>query len=126
MSEKYLDGAQIGACFEHMRGETVPERVRRYMLLDTGLLGCVSDSVPDDLFGNGHISPPIVHHAWEQISLGLHPAPVLSQSLQKLGSQQNIAIAAALALMDMNDHALTVDVGDLQVAQLGSSQPGCI
>ena len=24
MSEKHLDGAQIGTCFEHMRGETVP------------------------------------------------------------------------------------------------------
>jgi len=24
VSEKHLDGAQIGACFEHMRGETVP------------------------------------------------------------------------------------------------------
>src|SRR5271165_4419594 len=28
--------------------------------------------------------------------------------------------------MDMNDHASTVDVGDLQVTQLGSSQSGCI
>src|ERR1035438_538954 len=126
MSEKYLDGAQIGACFEHMRGETVPERVRRYVLLDTGLLGCVGHSVPDDLFGNGHISPPIVQHTWKQVGLGFHPAPVLSQSVQKLGGQQNIAIAAALALMDMNYHAFAVDVGDLQVTQLGSSQPGRI
>src|SRR5580658_1219243 len=28
--------------------------------------------------------------------------------------------------MNMNDHPLTVDVGDLQVTQLGSSQPSCI
>ena len=83
-------------------------------------------SRPDDLLSDRHIGPPVVHHAWEQVGLGLHPAPVLSQSLQKLGSQQNIAIAAALALMDMNDHAFAVDVGDLQVTQLGSSQPGCI
>jgi hypothetical protein len=28
--------------------------------------------------------------------------------------------------MDMNDHALAVDVGDLEVAQLGPAQAGCI
>src|ERR1700733_13594478 len=28
--------------------------------------------------------------------------------------------------MDMNDHAFAIDIGHLQVAQLGSSQPGCI
>jgi hypothetical protein len=98
----------------------------RYVLLDAGLLGCMGNSVPDDLLGDGHICPPVVHHTWEQIGLRLHPAPVLSQSLQKLRGQQNIAIAAALALMDMNDHAFTVDVGDLQVTQLRSSQPGRI
>src|ERR1017187_536615 len=109
-----------------MRGETVPQRMGRYMLLDAGLRGCLSHSRPNDLLRDGHISPPIVHHAWEQVCLGLHPAPVLSQSLQTVGGQQNIAIAAALALMDMNDHAFAVDVGHLQVTQLGSSQPRCI
>ena len=34
--------------------------------------------------------------------------------------------SSALALMDMNDHTFAVDIGDLQVTQLGSSQPGCI
>ena len=126
MSEKHLDGAQIGAGFQHVRGETVPQRMRRYVLLDAGLLGGLATACPDDLLGDGHISPPVLHRAWEQIGLGLHPAPVLAQSLQKLRGQQNIAIAAALALMDMNDHAFAVDVGDLQVTQLGPAQPGCI
>ena len=86
VSEKYLDGTQIGACFQHMCGETVPERVGRYVFGDTGLLGCVGDSLPDDLLSDRHIGPPVVHHAWEQVGLGLHPEPVLSESLQKLGS----------------------------------------
>src|ERR1700722_18881461 len=34
--------------------------------------------------------------------------------------------SSPFALMDMNDHAFTVDVGDLQVTQLSSSQPGRI
>jgi len=96
--EKHLDGAQIGACFKHMRGETVSQRMGRYVLLDAGLLGCLCHSRPNDLLSNRHVSPPVVYHAWEQVGLGLHPAPVLSQSVQKLGSQQNIAIAAGLGL----------------------------
>src|ERR1017187_2799714 len=126
MSEKYLDGAQIGPCFEHMRGETVPERVRRYVLLNTGLLGCVGDSIPDDLLRDGHICPPVLHCAWKQKGLWLHPAPILAQGLQQLRGQHDVTVSAALALADMNDHPFAVDVGDLQATQLGSSQPGCI
>ena len=38
-----------------------------------------------------------------------------AESVQQLGAQKNIAVPAALALVDMNDHALAVDVADLQV-----------
>ena len=126
MSEKNLDGAQVGAGFQHVRCETMSQRMRRYVLGDAGTLGGLVHSLPDDLLRNGHISPPALHRTWEQIGLGLHPAPVLAQGLQQLRGQQHVAIAAALALTDMNDHALAVDVGDLEVAQLGPAQPGCI
>src|SRR5260370_10476452 len=48
--------------------------------------------------------------------VGLHPAPVDAQSLQQLGAQRNLAVAAALALVNANHHALTVDVLYLQPA----------
>ena len=38
------------------------------------------------------------------------------------GVEQNVAVSAALALVDMDDHPLAVNVGDLEVAQLGSPQ----
>ena len=82
--------------------------------------------LPDDLLCNGHICPPALHRTWEQIGLGLHPAPVLAQSLQQLRGQQHVAITATLALTHMNDHALAVDIGDLEVAHLGPAQAGCI
>jgi hypothetical protein len=34
--------------------------------------------------------------------------------------------SATLALAHVNDHALAVDIGDLEVAHLGSAQTGCI
>lgn len=54
------------------------------MLLDAGLLGCFIHSRPNNLFGNGHISPLVVHHAWKQVGLGLHPAPVTVPELENV------------------------------------------
>ena len=56
----------------------------------------------------------------------LHPAPVLAQGLQQLRGQQDVAVTATLALANMNDHAFAVDIGDLEVAQFGPAQAGCI
>jgi transposase len=126
MTEKNLDGAQVGAGFQHMSRETMPQAVRRHMLGDACTLGGLAYCLPDDLLCNGNICPPTLHRTGEQIGLGLHPAPILAQSLQKLRGQQHVTIAATLALAHMNDHALAVDVGDLEVAHLGPPQARCI
>lgn len=75
-TEKNLDGAQVDASFQHMRGEAMPQRMRRYMLGDPGTLGCLVHRLPDDLLCDGNVGPPALHRPWEQVSLGLHPAPV--------------------------------------------------
>src|ERR1019366_2776900 len=126
MAKQNLDGAQVGAGFQHMSCETMPQAVRRYVLGDAGTLGGLVYRLPDDLFRNRDIGPPSLHRTWEQIGLGLHPAPILAQSLQQLGGQQDIAVAGSLALANVNDHALAVDVGDLEMAHLGSAQARCI
>ena len=38
MSEQYLDHANIDVLLQEMRGKAVPERVRRYVLVDPGRL----------------------------------------------------------------------------------------
>src|SRR5208337_2224951 len=126
VSEKNLNGAQVGAGFQHVCCEAVPQSVRRYMLSDPGTLGGLVHGLPDDLLCNGHVGSPALHRTWEQVGLGLHPAPVLAQSLQQLRSQQHIAVPATLALAYMNDHTLAVDIGDREMAQLGPAQAGCI
>jgi hypothetical protein len=74
MSQQHLDGAQIGARFEHVRCETVPQRVRKYVLADAGTPGGVVHGLPDNLLCNRYVGPPAFHRTWKQIGLGLDPA----------------------------------------------------
>jgi len=94
VAEKHLDGAQVGASFQHVRREAVSQRMRRYVLGDAGTLGGLVHSLPDDLLCNRHIGSPALNRPGEKIGLGLHPAPVLAQGLQQLRGQQHIAVAA--------------------------------
>ena len=47
--------------------------------------------------------------------LAFQPAPVDAQSIEQLRAEHDIAVLAALAAPNMNDHAPTVDIADLQV-----------
>src|ERR1035441_3544396 len=98
VSKKYLDGAQVGTGFQHVCCEAMSKRMRRYVLGNAGTLGSLVYSLPDNLLRNGYVGPPALHRTWEKIGLGLHPAPVLTRSLQQLRSQHYVAITATLAL----------------------------
>ena len=76
---------------------------------------------PGHLVGDGDIGPPAVHGSGEKVSLGLHPPPVHAQGLEQLLAEWDIAVMAAFSMVNMNDHALAVDVADLQPAQLGTA-----
>jgi hypothetical protein len=49
MSQQQLNGAQVGAGFEKMRGPTVSNQMGRYMLANTGPLGGLVAGQPYDL-----------------------------------------------------------------------------
>ncbi len=42
------------------------------------------------------------------------PAPVLAQFVKQLGAKHDIPVFAAFSSLDVNHHALTVDIADLQ------------
>jgi hypothetical protein len=46
---------------------------------------------------------------------GLTPAPVEAQQLQQLGGQHDLTRELALALADVDDHPLAINVSDLQI-----------
>ena len=53
MTEQNLNGAQIGAGFEQMRGPTVAQCVRRNALANAGLLSGFTARQPYRLVGDG-------------------------------------------------------------------------
>jgi hypothetical protein len=50
------------------------------------------------------------------------PMPVLAQFFEQLGTEQDIAVFAALSSADMNHHALAVDIADFQVCYFSTLQ----
>ena len=52
--------------------------------------------------------------------------PVGAQDNEQLRREQDVAISAALALFNPDQHAAAVDVGDFQMHDLGYSEPGGI
>src|SRR5487761_2127768 len=124
MAKQNLDGAQVCAGFKHVGREAMSKQMGRHPLTYAGALASLVHGLPHDLRSNGLISPPVVHRTWEQVGPWLHPPPVLTKSLQQRGTQQDIAVPAALALADANDHAVAVDIGDLQMAKLRAADAG--
>jgi hypothetical protein len=52
--------------------------------------------------------------------------PTIGQEVERLGRQHDIAVLAALGLLDANDLLRTVDMFDLQPDQLAGAQPAAI
>ena len=55
----------------------------------------------------------VKQHANREPPLGLVHSPPVAQDLQQLWGKHDIAIHPAFALLDSDDHSLTIDIGDL-------------
>src|SRR6266481_3483855 len=86
--------------------------------MDAGL----PNGLPDNLLADGLVCTPAVYRTRKQVSLGLHPAVVLTERWQQGLAQRDFPVDAAFALDDAKYHALAVYVADLQPAQLGPAQ----
>ena len=99
----------------------MPRRVWRDALggagLAAGLPAGPSGSVPAEVAAGDH--------AGEQpLACGPHAPPVVAQSLQQARGEHDVAVLAALALLDADHHELAVDVGRAQADGLGDSKFG--
>ena len=56
----------------------------------------------------------------------LAPAPVGPQCLEQRRAQRQIAVLAALAFDHVDDHALAVDVGELQPRNFAAAHAGAV
>ena len=100
------------------------QRVRMHLFFDARSLRGMTAGLPNHFRGNRLIAA-MVPVAWKQPHawLALEPVPVLAELVEQLWAQQDIAIFAALATLDMNDHALAVDVGDFQARESARRSP---
>src|SRR5271167_1278211 len=72
--------------------------------------------VPHDFIGDGALWLNRLNPAGKQVNAWLVPAstPILSQGLEQLRGERQIAVARSLPLMHVNDHQGGVDIADLQ------------
>src|ERR1019366_2040133 len=125
MAYQDLNGAQIRARLEKMRGEAVTQRVGMDLFLDARTLDSFLARVPRCFRIDGLITVvPTV--AWKQPFAGLsrQAAPVLTQFFQQFWAEHHISVNASLAALNVNHHPLAVDVTDFQVCQLGVPHSG--
>ena len=126
--EQDLDDPDVGAVLQQVGGEAVAQRVRPDPLGDVGGLRRLDDDAVE-LPGADRLHRMLSR---EQPAVAVHHAllppdlPPLAQQREQVGRQHGIAVPPALAALDAQQHALAVDVGDLQRRDLGDAQARAI
>ena len=118
--EQDLDRPHIGAGLEQVGGEAVAQR------MGADVLGQARGphGRPADPLHGGMGDGPIGFPAGEQVGAGPDDLPVAAEEGQEARREHDLAILAALALADADDHAAAVDVLDAQRGDLGEPQAG--
>jgi hypothetical protein len=126
--EQDLDDADINAVLEEMGGETVAQRVRSDPPGDLRGL-CRLDDDAMQLPGADWLHGVL---SWKQPTVAMHHAllvpdlPPLAQQGEQIRREHGIAIPATLATLDPDQHALAVDIGDLERRDLSHAETGAI
>ena len=115
-----MNGANVGADLQQVDRESVAERVRRHGFAQPT---AISGEATRPLDGSLLHRLPGASSGEEPPGRPLDPPPG-SQLLEQRRREHDVAVTSALAPCDMQDHPVTVDVGDLEPQCLAESQPG--
>ena len=122
VAEQHLDDTDIDILLQKMGRKAVPQRVQGDALVDLRQLGRhVADAVQ---LACGHGVDRVL--AWKQPGARPADAPPLAQDIEQHRRQHCEAILAPLALLDAEQHARAIDIGDLQRDNLGGPEPRAI
>ena len=124
--------SNIGTALKKMGGEAVAQRMQRHALFDPGCLGRLMKQ-PVQMAGGhrpaGSLSagkqPTFLQGYSRIVTRGTH-LPPLPQQVERLGREHDIAILAALGLLDANDLLCAVDMLDLEPDHLAGAQAAAI
>src|ERR1700720_2600613 len=114
-----------------MGGKGVSKRMERYALADSGRIGRLMEQAVE-LAGCHRLTRPLTwkHPALLYGSCGIETPPArlppLAQQVERVGRQHDIAILAALGLLDPNDLLRAVDMLDLQSDHFAGAQAAAI
>src|SRR5260370_25984148 len=114
-----------------MGGKGVSKRMGRDAVADSGRIGRVREYA-GDLAGCHRLTGPLAGKAPALLhgSCGIEPPPArlppLAQQVERVGRQHDVAVLAALGLLDPNDLLRAVDVLDLQPDHLAGAQAAAI
>src|ERR1700680_1201050 len=127
MPQQHLDGTQIRARFQQMRGKAVAQRVRMHTVRKAGPPRSSFASLVDHLGSDGLIAgmTPLARkqpHAW----FSSQPLPVLPELVEQLCAETPLAVFAAFTALDVDHHALAVDVTHFQACEFGTTESGRI
>src|SRR5258708_19406796 len=125
MPQQHLDGTQIRARFEQMRGKAVAQRVRMHTIRKASPPRSSFASMVDHLGSDGLITRVITitrKHPYARFSS--QPLPVLPEFVEQLCAEQYIAVLAAFTALDVDHHALAVDVTNFQASEFATADPG--
>jgi len=124
VSEEHLDDADIGAELEEVSGEAVAQDVGSDTLLQTGLVGGLVQVVAHGVDADGAAGLL----AGKQLgAAGPGGDPVAAEHEENALGQRHVPIAAAFrGVADVQEHALTVDIGDTKGAHLADAQSGAV
>lgn len=122
MAEQHLDDANVGAGFEKMSGEAVAQRMNGDRFAELGCRPCGTASALE----HTRIERPALALTRKQPMHRPCFPPVGAQHDEELRRQHDVAIPAAFTLIDADQHAAAVDVGQLEAYNFRDAEPGGI
>src|SRR3954447_11148384 len=130
VTQERLDDSDISAALQQVGREAVAQRVQRHALLDPGFIGRLVEQSAQ-LAGGHRLSQPAARKkpAVFKRRCVIEPPthlPPLPQQIDRLRRQHDMAILAALGLLNANDPLRAVDMLDLQPDHLAGAQAAAI
>ena len=120
VAKQLLDVSEIRACLQQMRRERVTERVDRSRFVDPGyLIGTFDHLLDGSLVDVAAGSEPR-----EEPSDGTVPPHIYVKRRLGVAGQDRVPVLPPLALTDMDQTTVSIDVLCLQTNDLPKSQPG--
>src|SRR6185437_14342836 len=100
--------------------------MRANVFRDASSLRCFTASLPEYFGCDRLIGSPTVFRSRKQIALGVHPAPVLTKSIEQLRTERHVAVTVPFAMPDVDQHAHAIDILCLEMTQFGPAHAGRI